>query len=132
MPRRNGSPRSAIDREERKHVRLPIAGAGFAGSVVAERLAGKFNKRVLICDRRPHIGGNAYDYYNEDGLLYISTAPTSFTPTHRTYSNSSRTSPNGAPTSIECSPASTANLSPFPINLDTVNTLYGLNSLLIN
>jgi len=38
-----------------------IVGAGFAGSVLAERLASQTGKRVLIVDKRPHIGGNAYD-----------------------------------------------------------------------
>ena len=42
-------------------MRACIVGAGFAGSVVAERLANGFDKRVLIIDKRPHIGGNAYD-----------------------------------------------------------------------
>ncbi|HEX8677974.1 MAG TPA: NAD(P)-binding protein, partial [Segetibacter sp.] len=46
-----------------------IVGAGFAGSVLAERLASVGNKKILIIDKRNHIGGNAYDYYNEDGLL---------------------------------------------------------------
>ncbi len=39
-----------------------IVGAGFAGSVLAERLARGANKKVLIIDRRPHIAGNAYDH----------------------------------------------------------------------
>jgi UDP-galactopyranose mutase len=43
-----------------------IVGAGFAGSVLAERLAVGSGKKVLIIDRRPHIAGNAYDYYNPD------------------------------------------------------------------
>ena len=38
-----------------------IVGAGFAGSVLAERLANGSGKKVLICDKRPHIAGNAYD-----------------------------------------------------------------------
>ena len=42
-----------------------IVGAGFAGSVLAERLAAGLDKRVLLIDRRPHIAGNAYDHYNE-------------------------------------------------------------------
>ena len=46
-----------------------IVGAGFAGSVLAERLAAGLDKRVLVIDRRPHIGGNAYDHYNDDGIL---------------------------------------------------------------
>ena len=46
-----------------------IVGAGFAGSVLAERLANGSGKRVLICDKRSHIGGNAYDHYNDEGIL---------------------------------------------------------------
>ena len=36
-----------------------IVGAGFAGSVLAERLATQANKKVLIIDKREHIAGNA-------------------------------------------------------------------------
>ena len=46
-----------------------VVGAGFAGSVVAERLASVAGKRVLVLDRRPHIGGNAYDEPDEAGIL---------------------------------------------------------------
>src|SRR5690606_14114058 len=46
-----------------------IVGAGFAGSVIAERLASQLGKRVLLIDRRPHIAGNAYDEINEAGVL---------------------------------------------------------------
>ena len=46
-----------------------VVGAGFAGSVVAERLARVYGKKILICDKRNHIGGNAYDHYNDDGVL---------------------------------------------------------------
>ncbi|MDP3684015.1 MAG: NAD(P)-binding protein, partial [Ignavibacteria bacterium] len=42
-----------------------IVGAGFAGSVMAERLASQFNKKVLVVEKRNHIGGNAYDEYDE-------------------------------------------------------------------
>ncbi len=52
-----------------------IVGAGFAGSVLAERLASAGNKKVLIIDKRNHIGGNAYDYYNEDGVLVHKYGP---------------------------------------------------------
>src|SRR5689334_4708227 len=52
-----------------------IVGAGFAGSVLAERLARGSNKKVLLCDKRPHIGGNAYDHYNEDGILVHKYGP---------------------------------------------------------
>ncbi|MEP9380361.1 UDP-galactopyranose mutase [Aquabacter sp. CN5-332] len=52
-----------------------IVGAGFAGSVLAERLAVERGDRVLVIDRRPHIGGNAYDYYNDAGLLVHKYGP---------------------------------------------------------
>ena len=41
-----------------------IVGAGFAGSVIAERLAEGLGRRVLLIDRRDHIAGNAYDHYD--------------------------------------------------------------------
>jgi UDP-galactopyranose mutase len=46
-----------------------VVGAGFAGAVLAERLAEGLGKRVLVIDRRPHIGGNAYDERNAAGVL---------------------------------------------------------------
>lgn len=46
-----------------------IVGAGFAGSVLAERLASRTDSPILIIDRRPHIGGNAFDRYDETGAI---------------------------------------------------------------
>ena len=46
-----------------------IIGAGFAGATVANVLANK-GKIVLIIDKRDHIGGNAYDYMEEDILIH--------------------------------------------------------------
>ncbi len=46
-----------------------IVGAGFAGAVLAERLAADAGKRILLIDRRPHIGGNAYDQLDAAGIL---------------------------------------------------------------
>lgn len=52
-----------------------IVGAGFAGCVVAERLATQANKRILLVDKRNHIGGNAYDYYDDNGILVHKYGP---------------------------------------------------------
>ena len=52
-----------------------IVGAGFAGAVLAERLAVGSGKRVLLVDRRPHIGGNAYDSTTADGVLIHQYGP---------------------------------------------------------
>jgi UDP-galactopyranose mutase len=52
-----------------------IVGAGFAGSILAERLANEHDARVLLIDRRNHIGGNAYDELDEAGILYHKYGP---------------------------------------------------------
>src|SRR3954447_21246078 len=104
-----------------------VVGAGFAGSVIAERLARKFNKRVLICDRRNHIGGNAYDHYNEDGILVHKYGPhifhTNSTDVFEYLSQFSkwRSYEHRVLARVD------GKLVPIPINLDTVNKLYDLN-----
>jgi UDP-galactopyranose mutase len=52
-----------------------IVGAGFAGSVLAERLATQLGHRVLVIDKRPQIGGNAYDCYDATGVLIHQYGP---------------------------------------------------------
>ena len=104
-----------------------VVGAGFAGSVLAERLANGSKKKVLICDKRPHIGGNAYDFYNDDGILIHKYGPHIFHTNSaevfeylsrftewREYQHRVLASVDGM-------------LVPIPINLDTINKLYGLN-----
>jgi UDP-galactopyranose mutase len=46
-----------------------IVGAGFTGATLAERIATQLNQKVLLVDRRNHVGGNAYDEYDENGIL---------------------------------------------------------------
>lgn len=46
-----------------------VVGSGFAGSIMAERLASRLGKRVLVIEKRPHIAGNMYDYRDENGIL---------------------------------------------------------------
>jgi UDP-galactopyranose mutase len=103
-----------------------IVGAGFAGSVLAERLARGSGKHVLLIDRRPHIGGNAYDCYDDAGILIHKYGPHIFHTnskevfdylsrftTWRQYQHKVLASVDGQ-------------LVPIPINLDTINQLYGL------
>ncbi len=89
-----------------------IVGAGFAGSVLAERLASQAGKKVLIVDKRPHIGGNAYDHYDDAGLLVHPYGPHIFHTNSATSSSISRSSRSGGPISIACWPASTASWCP--------------------
>jgi UDP-galactopyranose mutase len=104
-----------------------VVGAGFAGSVVASQMARNFGKKVLLIDRREHVGGNAYDHYNEAGILVHKYGPHIFHTNSldvyeylsqftewRPYEHRVRASVDGQ-------------LVPIPINLDTVNRIYGLN-----
>ena len=59
----------------REHYDYLVVGAGFAGAVMAERLAADGGKRVLIIDRRPHVGGNAYDVKDAAGILIHQYGP---------------------------------------------------------
>jgi len=104
-----------------------VVGAGFAGSVLAERLASQSGKRVLVVEKRNHIGGNAYDRYDDAGVLIHQYGPhifhtnskevfdylSQFTAWRR-YEHRVKASVDGR-------------LVPIPINLDTINELYGMN-----
>lgn len=52
-----------------------IVGAGLTGATLAERIASELGARVLVVERRRHIAGNAYDFYNEHGLLVHKFGP---------------------------------------------------------
>jgi UDP-galactopyranose mutase len=104
-----------------------IVGAGFAGSVLAERLARGSNKKVLIVDRRPHIGGNAYDHYNDDGVLVHKYGPHIFHTNSRDVFDYLSQFTDWRPYQHRVQAWVDGQLLPIPINLDTVNTMYGLN-----
>jgi len=104
-----------------------IVGAGFAGSVLAERLARVAGRKVLLVDKRPHIGGNAYDHYDDAGLLVHKYGPHIFhTNSRDVYEYLSRFT-EWRPYEHRVRASVDGQLVPIPINLDTVNALYGLN-----
>jgi UDP-galactopyranose mutase len=104
-----------------------IVGAGFAGAVLAERLANGSNKKVLLCDKRPHIGGNAYDHYNEAGILVHKYGPHIFhTNSREVFEYLSRFT-EWRPYQHRVRASVDGQIVPIPINLDTINTLYGLS-----
>src|SRR5436305_15323354 len=104
-----------------------IVGAGLEGAVMAERLASRGGKKILIVDKRNHIAGNTYDYFDKDGILVHKYGPHIFHTnckevydylgqftTWRPYEHRVLASVDGM-------------LVPIPINLNTINQLYGLN-----
>ena len=104
-----------------------IVGAGFAGSVIAERLAEGLGRRVLLIDRRPHIAGNAYDHYDEAGVLVHRYGPHIFhTNAQRIVDYLSRFT-EWRPYEHRVLAQVDGQLVPIPINLTTLNALYGLS-----
>lgn len=103
-----------------------IVGAGFAGSVLAERLARGSGKSVLLCDRRNHVGGNAYDHADAAGILVHRYGPHIFhTNSRDIFEYLSRfTTWRGYEHRVLASVE--GKLLPIPVNLDTINRLYGL------
>jgi UDP-galactopyranose mutase len=104
-----------------------IVGAGFAGCVLAERIASQLDRKVLVVERRDHIGGNSYDFFSEDGLLVHQYGPHYFrTNSDKVFDYLSQFTQwhyhqYRILTFVD------GQLLPLPINLDTVNQLYGLN-----
>ena len=110
----------------KKHYDWVVVGAGFAGAVMAERLAAGSDYNVLVVDRRPHIAGNAFDERNEVDQMYHKYGP------HIFHTNSAdvfeylsrftqwRKYEHRVLANVE------GILVPIPINRTTINTLYGL------
>ena len=103
-----------------------IVGAGFAGSVLAERLATQRNERVLLVDRRPHIGGNAYDRYDEAGILMHVYGPHIFHTNSDDVVNYLSQFTRWHPYEHRVLAQVDDTRYPIPINRTTVNRLFGL------
>jgi UDP-galactopyranose mutase len=102
-----------------------VVGAGFAGAVLAERLASRASLRVLVCDRREHVAGNAHDAVNVDGVLSHSYGPHIFhTNSQRVVEYLSRFA-HWRPYEHRVLACVAGRLLPVPINRDTLNAVYG-------
>ena len=104
-----------------------IVGAGYAGSVLAERLARDAEKKVLLVDRRPHIAGNAYDHPDAAGVLVHKYGPHIFHTNSREIFEYLSQFTEWRPYEHRVRSSIDGQLYPIPINLDTINRLYGLD-----
>ncbi len=102
-----------------------IVGAGFAGSVLAERLARGSGKRVLIVDKRNHIGGNAYDCHDAAGVLIHKYGPHIFHTNSRDVFDYLSQFTQWRHYQHRVLASVDGQLVPIPINLETINRLYG-------
>ena len=105
---------------------VTIAGAGFAGSVLAERLAEASGKRVLVVDKRPHVAGNAYDHHDAAGVLVHRYGPHIFHTNSDAVVDYLSRFTRWRPYEHRVLARVEDRLLPVPINRTTVNGLYGL------
>ena len=104
-----------------------VVGAGFAGAVMAERLASQSGQRVLVIDRRDHLAGNAHDYVDAHGVLVHAYGPHIFhTRAERVVEYLSRFT-DWRPYEHRVIARLGERLLPLPINRTTVNRFFGLD-----
>jgi UDP-galactopyranose mutase len=129
--------RAAIERARRvshvarhtgggKPVDCLVVGAGFAGSVMAERLARDSGRRVMVIDKRSHVGGNAYDRHNEAGILIHQYGPHIFHTNSQEIVDYLSRFTSWRPYEHRVRAHTGGLLVPIPINRTTLNTVYGL------
>ncbi len=104
-----------------------VVGCGFAGAVLAERIAAGSDRRVLVIDRRPHIAGNAYDRPDAAGILIHQYGPHIFhTNSAAVFEYLSRFTA-WRPYEHRVLADVRGQRLPIPINRTTLNGLYGLD-----
>ncbi len=118
---------AAARSDEPRHYDWLVVGAGFAGSVLAERLASERGERVLVIDRRDHIAGNAYDHLDAAGVLVHRYGPHIFHTNSQPVADYLSRFTAWRPYEHRVLGQVDGQLVPIPINLDTVNSLYGLD-----
>jgi UDP-galactopyranose mutase len=102
-----------------------VVGAGFAGSVVAERLATTAGARVLLVERRSHIGGNAYDHLDDSGVMIHEYGPHIFHTNSQAVAAYLSRFTAWRPYEHRVRACIDGTLLPIPINRDTINHVYG-------
>ena len=103
-----------------------VVGAGFAGAVMAERLARDAGKRVLVIDRREHIAGNAFDHEDAAGILIHRYGPHIFHTNSQEVFDYLSGFTDWRPYEHRVLAQARGQLVPIPINRTTLNSLYGL------
>lgn len=104
-----------------------IVGAGISGATLAERYATQQNKQVLVLEKRDHIGGNCYDYYNEAGILCSKYGAHLFHTNHEDVWEYVQQFSEWTSYHHKVLAFVDGKLVPIPVNITTVNTLLGLH-----
>ena len=104
-----------------------VVGAGFAGAVLAERLASQHDAHVLVVDKRPHIAGNAYDRHDAAGVLIHQYGPHIFHTNSDEIVDYLSQFTRWRPYEHRVLGQVRDKLVPIPINRTTLNLLFGLD-----
>lgn len=108
------------------HYDIVIIGAGISGSVLAERYASS-GKKVLIIEKRNHIGGNCYDYYDEAGVLVSKYGAHLFHTNFEEVWEYVNQFASWYDYEHKVLARVDGHLVPVPVNITTVNKIFGLN-----
>lgn len=104
-----------------------IVGAGISGATLAERYATICNKKVLVIEKRDHIGGNCYDFYDEAGLLISKYGAHIFHTSFEDVWEYVTQFSDWTPYEHRVLSMVDGKLVPVPVNITTVNTLFGIS-----
>lgn len=104
-----------------------IVGAGISGLTLAERYANLLNKKVLVIDKRDHIGGNCYDYINDIGILVPKYGPHFFHTNNEDVWNYVSKFTEWHPYEHRVLAEVNGIEVPVPVNITTVNKLFKLD-----
>lgn len=107
--------------------RYVIVGSGLAGLTIAERLANISNEKVLIIEKRNHIGGNVYDSYNEDRILIQNYGPHTFHTSNKEVYEYLSLFTEWRDYQHRVLSCVDGNFIPFPISIETINELYNMH-----
>ncbi len=109
-----------------------IIGAGFCGSVFARLIAEGMGEEVLIVEKRNHTGGNSHDFYNESGFLVHKYGPHIFHTNNREVWDFLSAFTDWRAFQYRILAYVDGLYLPVPINLDTINLLYGTDYTAVN
>jgi UDP-galactopyranose mutase len=112
-----------------RHYDVLVVGAGFAGSVMAERIAAGSGRSVLVIDQRDHVGGNAFDHRDAAGILVHKYGPHIFHTNSRDILDYLSRFTRWRPYEHRVLAYVDGLMVPMPINRTTLNQLYGLDLL---
>ncbi len=125
--RRRSDRASTATARAKRHYDVLVVGAGFAGSVMAERIAASSSRSVLVIDKREHIAGNAYDHEDAAGILVHKYGPHIFHTNSRDIVDYLSRFTRWRQYEHRVLAEVDGQLVPMPINRTTLNALYGLD-----